>query len=153
MRRAFSMRNLATNRPLFAWLLMAGRVIVMSACGGGQGSQGMSSAGSSATPSTPPPSTPPPSTPPPPTPPPLAPPPPPPSTPSLLSIAITATPTTIAAGATLQFTAAATHSHNYVQTITTAEMLKYSNTRAPPHHNSNNDPGQATADHTPATPL
>src|SRR5258708_5421641 len=74
MMRGFSMTNLANKLSRFAWLLMAGTVIVMSAFGGGQGSQGMSSACNS-----PPPSKPPPSTPPPPTPPP--PPPPPPSTP------------------------------------------------------------------------
>jgi hypothetical protein len=70
----------------------AGIAIAMNACGGGQGNQGMSSAGSSVTP----------------------------SAPSLRSIAIMATRTTIAAGATLQFTAAGTYSDKSTQTLTNA---------------------------------
>ena len=132
------MSNLANKLPYFAWLLIA-TVVVLSACGGGQGSHGMSSAGSTVAPPTAPPSTPSPPTPPPP------PTQPPPSTPSLLSIAITATPTTIAAGATLQFTATGTYSDKSVQTITSAVTWNSSATGVATISNSNNSQGLATA--------
>lgn len=111
------MTNPAIKPRRLTWLVIAGIAIAMSACGGGQGNQGMSSAGSSVAP----------------------------SAPSLLSIAIMPTRTTIAAGATLQFTATGTYSDKSTQTLTNAVTWNSSSTGVATFSSSSNSPGLATA--------
>jgi hypothetical protein len=111
------MTNLENRLRRFAWLVMASMTIAMNACGGGHGSQGTSSAGSSVTP----------------------------SAPSLRSIAITATPTSIATGATLQFSATGTYSDASTQTLTRVVMWSSSSVNVATISNSGNSQGLATA--------
>jgi Glycosyl hydrolase catalytic core/Bacterial Ig-like domain (group 2) len=110
------MMNLVNTPRRFASLVIASVAIAMTACGGG-GSQGSTPAGSSATP----------------------------STPSLVSIAITATPTTVAVGAMLQFTATGTYSDKTTQSLTGAVSWNSSSTNVATIGNSSNSPGLATA--------
>src|SRR3982074_3804366 len=117
MTRGSSMTNLENRLRRFAWLVMASMTIAMNACGGGHGSQGTSSAGSSVTP----------------------------SAPSLLSISITATPTSIATGATLQFSATGTYSDASTQTLTKVVMWSSSSANVATISNSSSSQGLATA--------
>jgi hypothetical protein len=113
------MTNLGNRPGRFASLVIVSLTIAMNACGGGggHGSQGSSPAGSSATP----------------------------PAPSLLSIAIAATPTTVAVGATLQFTATGTYSDKSTQTLTGAATWSSSSSSVATISNSSNSPGLATA--------
>jgi hypothetical protein len=113
------MTNFGNKPARFASLVIASVTIAMNACGGGggHGGQGSPPAGSSATP----------------------------TTPSLLSIAIAATPTTIAVGATLQFTATGTYSDKSTQTLTGAVTWNSSSGGVATISNSSNSPGLATA--------
>jgi hypothetical protein len=110
------MMNLVNTPRRFTSLVIASMAIAMTACGGG-GSQGSTPAGSSGTP----------------------------STPSLVSIAIMATPTTVAVGATLQFTATGTYSDKTTQSLTGAVTWNSSSTNVATISNSSNSPGLATA--------
>jgi hypothetical protein len=108
-----------------AWLAAVGLAVTLSACGGNQDTQvnpGTSSAGSSPSSASSPP-----------------------TTPSLRSISIGTTTTTIVSGATVQFTATGTYSDNSAKILTSTVTWNSSSTNVATIGDASKSPGLATA--------